>query len=177
MEIKLSNSDKIELALWLANHNGGVITGSIALRLKGIDLGRDIGDIDILVENDTELELPPFTTEYIGGVPSYECEKYMFCDTIIDFISKGRIDQEIISNYTTENLNTLKYLPIALIEDILEAKKSYLNGDRDEMYLLKTKHDIAEINEWIRNRKMRKDYLDSSPKSASSVIPDDITEL
>lgn len=55
------------LGYWLAHNNNGLVTGSVMLMELGIQLGRPIGDIDIVVDCDKDTHdiiVPPFCKDF-----------------------------------------------------------------------------------------------------------------
>lgn len=142
VETKLTYKQKKELAEWLALKNNGAITGSIMLRERGIDLGREPDDIDIVISESLEekdILLPPLVydkqnDERDGYSVFVRC---WFLGTKIEFIQD---DNSLERAY--ENIGSAPY---CLVEDLVNAKKEYIEQDSNLEYIDKCKRDINII--------------------------------
>lgn len=143
--MKLTYKQKLEVAKWIARYNNGLITGSIMLRERGIELGREPQDIDILIEDTLpeDIILPPLCedVDIVIGEEDYPVlKRAYFFGTKIEFIQVPYTPRL----YAKEKL--------ADIEDLLQAKRKYLETDTNEAYLEKTKRDIEIIEEYLKNK-------------------------
>ena len=89
------------------------ITGTLMLKLRGIDLGREPKDIDILIcDNAPNITFPPdFEVENIGQASDGSGAKYKHGDYIIDVIRDGE-QPEIVDGWrlgTVEKLRQAKH--------------------------------------------------------------------
>lgn len=145
MEIKLTYEQKKELAEWIAEKNDGAVTGSIMLRERGCELGREPKDIDIVVSESLlsdDIELPPFICnkeeENKEGY-SVLARCWLF-DTKIEFIA---------DDYALKRASKVGFsVKYCMVDDLLEAKKEYVRQDSNADYIEKSKHDIEIIEEY-----------------------------
>ena len=103
------------------------ITGTLMLYLRGIDLGREPKDIDILIcDYAHNITFPPeIEVEIIDGASDGSGIKYKYKEFVIDVLSNGE-QPEIVNGWrlgTIENLMQKKY--IYSKQDIPDAKKHY----------------------------------------------------
>ena len=147
----LSYKEKIDLAEWLAVMNNGAISGSLMLKRRGIDLDREIGDIDIIVSEDMEQDdiiLPPFTKdkEFDNGDDGYTLLSRCYClGTKIEFIQDNNSLQNAKKGIGLIN-HEAKY---CIINDLVKAKKEYISIDSNADYIEKSKKDLIIINNFI----------------------------
>nr|DAW15720.1 MAG TPA: hypothetical protein [Caudoviricetes sp.] len=146
-DVRLTYEQKLEVARWIVGvNNGTLLTGSIMLKERGIDLGREPNDIDILVVSEDgigDLILPPLATEIeTSSDDGYIVKaRYKYLGTKIDFIAQ---DGE-------RNIG-LDYL--ASVENLLDKKREYVEKDTNPDSVQKHKRDIGIIEKWIKeNRK------------------------
>lgn len=138
----LTYEQKKELAEWLALKNNGAITGSIMLRERGIDLGREPDDIDIVISESLEekdILLPPLVydkqnDERDGYSVFARC---WFFGTKIEFIQDDNSLKRAYKGIVTA--------PYCRVEDLLTAKKEYIEQDSNLEYIDKCKRDIKII--------------------------------
>lgn len=103
------------------------LTGTLMLKLRGIDLGREPKDIDLLIfDNAVNIKFPEgFDLKLIGNSSDGTSAKYLFNDFIVDVLSDGE-KPEIINGWrlgTLEKLMEAKYLYSK--QDNPSAKKHY----------------------------------------------------
>lgn len=146
-DVRLTYEQKLEVARWIIDNNSRMLlTGSIMLKERGIDLGREPNDIDILVVGEDNIEdvfLPPLASvEDVDTRDGYIVKaRYKYLGTKIDFIAQ---DGE-------RNIG-LDYL--ASVENLLEKKREYVEADTNPDSVQKHKRDIEIIEKWIKeNRK------------------------
>jgi len=89
------------------------ISGTLMLKIRGIDLGREPKDIDILIcDYAPNIIIPPdIEVEYLGHASDGSGAKYKHKDFIIDVMSKGE-QPEIVNGWrlgTVEKLMQAKY--------------------------------------------------------------------
>lgn len=145
--VKLTYEQKLEVARWIVLvNNGTLLTGSIMLKERGIDLGREPNDIDILVVSEDgigDLILPPLATEIeTNSDDGYIVKaRYKYLGTKIDFIAQDG-ERNIGIDY------------FASIETLLNKKREYVENDTNPESVQKHKRDIGIIEKWIKeNRK------------------------
>lgn len=142
-DVRLTYEQKLEVARWIVGVNDGtLLTGSIMLKERGIDLGREPNDIDILVVSEDgigDLILPPLATEIeTSSDDGYIVKaRYKYLGTKIDFIAQ---DGE-------RNIG-LDYL--ASIENLLEKKREYVEADTNPDSAQKHRIDIGIIEKWMK---------------------------
>ena len=142
-DVKLTYEQKLEVAMWIIDNNSRMLlTGSIMLKERGIDLGREPNDIDILVVSKDEicdLILPPLATEIeTSSDEGYIVKaRYKYLGTKIDFIVQE--DERNIG---------LDYL--ASVETLLKIKREYVETDTNPDSVQKHKRDIEVIEKWIK---------------------------
>lgn len=145
-KFKLNYEQKKELAEWIATNNNAAITGSIMLRERGIELGREPDDIDIIIKDnldEDELILPPlvYNKQKKKSEDGYSVfTRCWFGDTKIEFIADsyahGRAEKLMGSAlYCT-------------VDDLLAAKEEYTEQDTNADYIEKSKHDIEIIKKY-----------------------------
>lgn len=145
-KVELTYEQKKELAEWIADRNFGAVTGSIMLRERGVELGREPNDIDIVVEeciDPDDIDLPPLVYDKqtkVGEDGYTVLARCWFFGTKIEFIS----DDIALKHSTSEGLKT-KY---CAVEDLLKAKKNYIELDDHAEYVEKSKQDIRIIEEY-----------------------------
>lgn len=120
--IKLTYKQKKELAEWIALKNKGAITGSIMLRERGLELGREPNDIDIVVSESLgadDIELPPlvYNKEEKNNEDGYAVlARCWFFDTKIDFIA---------DDYSLKRASKVGFDAMyCMVDDLLAAKKN-----------------------------------------------------
>lgn len=151
MNMKLTYEQKLQLAQWISINNCGAITGSIMLKERGLDLGREPKDIDIIIEDTDpdDIELPPCcygrTEEVSGDGYPILCRVY-FYGCKIEFITVPKVIFDIV-------LRGEEHYKLAKVEDLLKAKKEYLLLDTNPVYLEKTRKDIEKIEAWLTTQK------------------------
>lgn len=142
-DVRLTYEQKLEVARWIVGvNNGTLLTGSIMLKERGIDLGREPNDIDILVMSEDgigNLILPPLATEIETSIDDGYIVKarYKYLGTKIDFIAQ---DGE-------RNIG-LDYL--ASLETLLNKKREYVEADTNPDSVQKHKRDIEIIEKWVK---------------------------
>ncbi len=91
------------------------LTGTLMLKLRGIDLGREPHDIDILICDNAPCIKFPNTFEVvkqIGAASDGSGAKYKYCDYVIDVLSCGE-EPELVDGFrlgTIEGLINKKYI-------------------------------------------------------------------
>lgn len=97
------------------------LTGSLMLKLRGIDLDREPGDIDILIRDYApNITFPiDMIVEQIGQASNGEGAKYKYEDIIIDVISGG------------EEPDLIDGLRLGTVEELLNNKYSYSLQDNE----------------------------------------------
>lgn len=147
-DVRLTYEQKLEVARWIIDNNSRMLlTGSIMLKERGIDLGREPNDIDILVvsrDGISGLILPPLATEIeTSSDDGYIVKaRYKYLGTKIDFIAQedeGKIDlaDEFIMRF-------------ASVETLLKRKREYVETDTNPDSVQKHKRDIEIIEKWIK---------------------------
>ncbi|WP_424777651.1 hypothetical protein [Porphyromonas endodontalis] len=142
-DVKLTYEQKLEVARWIVDNNSRMLlTGSIMLKERGIDLGREPNDIDILVvsrDGISGLILPPLAMEVeTNSDEGYIVKaRYKYLGTKIDFIVQE--DERNIG---------LDYL--ASVETLLKIKREYVETDTNPDSVQKHKRDIEVIEKWIK---------------------------
>lgn len=108
-----------------------VIGGSAALKLHGLEIGREISDVDIIIYNPTpsqKLFLKLVGQKNSSSLDSYEKRVYKFTRT---FLKKYSIDVIISYEEFPENLLSCEILShtvkIQSVENIVKAKASYVS--------------------------------------------------
>ena len=130
-----------------ANENS-CITGTLMLQIRGIDLGREPKDIDILICNYApNITFPPdFEVENIGQASDGSGAKYKHKDYIIDVLSDGE-KPEIVNRWrlgTIEKLMQQKYLYSK--QNNPDAKKHYADLVKlGFVFPIETKSEINEL--------------------------------
>lgn len=151
----LDYEHKIELAEWIAKSNRGAVTGSIMLKERGVELEREINDIDIVIsENikDDAIIVPPFSKEITNVSDEYGYEspiKYKFGNVKIDFIKDNDALKKADNYYGRGVL-------YCQVNDALEAKRKYIEQNKQEIiksnkisdFLIKTLNDISVIKRY-----------------------------
>lgn len=145
-QFKLNYQQKKELAEWIANKNKGAVTGSIMLRERCCELGREPNDIDIVVSESLgvdDIELPPFIyeKEEKKGEDGYSVlARCWYFDTKIEFIA---------DDYALKRASKVGFdAKYCMVDDLLAAKKEYVEKDEDADYIEKSKRDIDIIEEY-----------------------------
>lgn len=127
------------------------LAGSLMLKLRGIDLGREINDIDICIKNIQELnslELPEgfFIEEYILGDVGYET-------LITRCRNEDGIVIDLLHNYdiTWDEENYIDGMSCASVSSLLLEKQKYISDNSHG----KEKHerDIDIIHKWYLKQK------------------------
>lgn len=149
-KIDFTYKQKLEIAKWLAEKNYGAVTGSIMLKERGIDIGREPNDIDIIVGSiyPDEVVLSPLCTNKTTSVDNggYEVlTRCYFFGLKIEFITDAN---ELRKSTYINREDNCKF---ASVDGLLKAKIEYLRHDKNEAYLDKTKHDIDIILTHIKN--------------------------
>lgn len=141
--IRLTYDQKLELAKWIAEKNDGAITGSIMLRERGIELGREPNDIDIVVSESLgadDIELPPlvYNKEEKQNEDGYTVlARCWYFGTKIEFMA---------DDYALERASKVGFdAKFCMVDDLLEAKKEYVQKDENADYIEKSKRDIEII--------------------------------
>lgn len=136
----LTYEQKLEVAQWIVENNcDTMITGSIAIKERGIDLGREVGDIDILVLTHPDafdmrtMKLPPLCYEASPYDPNvkYKSYQYRFLGTKIDFLFADDKERGIIYG---QNKQYEEFSPIEAI--ILAKKKVGRSKDRRDIEII-----------------------------------------
>lgn len=170
--IKLTYGQKKELAEWIANKNNGAVTGSIMLRERGLELGREPNDIDIVVSESLgadDIELPPlvFNKEEKQDKDGYAVlARCWYFDTKIEFIE---------DDYALERASKVGFdAKYCMVDDLLAAKKEYVEKDENADYIKKSKRDIEIIEEYqkqfpiVRYRVVFNGYLEKLVSNAKA---------
>lgn len=145
-EQSLTYKQKRELAEWIANKNKGAVTGSIMLRERGLELGREPNDIDIVVSESLgvdDIELPPlvYNKEEKEGDDGYTVlARCWLFGTKIEFIA----DDCSLKRASKHGFNAM----YCMVDDLLDAKKEYVKKDKNAEYIEKSKRDIAIIEDY-----------------------------
>ena len=143
-DVRLTYEQKLEVARWIIDNNSRMLlTGSIMLKERGIDLGREPNDIDILVvsiDGFSGLILPPLATEIeTNSDDGYIVKaRYKYLGTKIDFIvqeDEGEIDLDD---------------DFASIETLLKKKREYVETDTNPVSVQKHRGDIEAIEKWMK---------------------------
>lgn len=162
--IKLTYKQKLELAKWIAEKNNGAITGSIMLRERGLELGREPNDIDIVVSESLgadDIELPPlvYNKEEKQNEDGYTVlARCWYFGTKIEFMA---------DDYALERASKVGFdAKFCMVDDLLEAKKEYVQKDENADYIEKSKRDIEIIEEYqkqfpiVRYRVLYNGYME-----------------
>lgn len=175
-KINLTYKQKKELAEWIAKQNNGAVTGSIMLREKGIELGREPQDIDIVISdtNPDDLVLPPLVEgeEYSENVDGYKVlARCYFFGTKIEFLTD---EGNVLEN--SRPISGLFGANYASIKDLLEAKKRYIEEDTNAEYVEKSKRDIEIIEKYIAENtpKINEESIKEITKFAKEVLNETI---
>ena len=147
-DVRLTYEQKLEVARWIIDNNSRMLlTGSIMMKERGIDLGREPNDIDILVvsrDGISGLILPPLATEIeTNSDEGYIVKaRYKYLGTKIDFIAQedeGEIDfaDEVIMRF-------------ASVETLLKKKREYVENETNPESVQKHKSDIGIIEKWMK---------------------------
>lgn len=174
MELK----KKIQLAKWMCDNNPNLtLTGSLMLYLRGVNLGREPHDIDLVISSrytDEPIIVPPFITEVdvINDSGYSVLKRFMYEDVKVEIIADYNIDvpytyiditeyldisiekcldEGVIKGYATK-------IPVAYITRLLSAKDSYLTDDDYQEYVEKTKIDIDIIKKFLDEHKEIVEY-------------------
>lgn len=160
-QIKLTKEQKLDLAAWIANENDGLITGSLMLHRRGIDLGREPEDIDILIEptSPDDLILPPLCDKIVieddeEGYPVLL--RCYFFGTKIEFMEDVGEDFDLayVRSGNGHYKSKSPFFKFAKVENLLKAKKHYVEHDCFEGSREKHDHDIKIIEQWLLNNKI-----------------------
>ena len=147
-DVNLTYEQKLEVARWIIDNNSKMLlTGSIMLKERGIDLGREPNDIDILVVSEDgigDLILPPLATEVeTNSDDGYTVKaRYKYLGTKIDFICQEDGDSAYLYDYCV--------LPLASVETLLKIKREYVETDTNPDSVQKHKRDIEVIEKWMK---------------------------
>lgn len=151
-DVRLTYEQKLEVARWIIDNNSRMLlTGSIMLKERGIDLGREPNDIDILVvsrDGISGLILPPLAMEVeTNSDEGYIVKaRYKYLGTKIDFIAQ---EDEAEIDLCDEFV-----MHFASVETLLKRKREYVETDTNPDSVQKHKRDIKVIEKWIKeNRK------------------------
>lgn len=153
-KINFTYKQKLELAKWIAKNNGGAITGSIMLRERGIELGREPNDIDIIISSELypeDIELPPLCSDEVfeNNDDGYEVLKRCYYFGLkIEFI----VDDEELQN--SNKIRFLELYNYATVDGLLKAKLKYVQEDSNKEYITKTKRDIEIIKKHIETKQI-----------------------
>lgn len=140
---------------------------------KDFFLGREPEDIDFIVDTNDEDEydfiLPPFIEKVETKMSDYDgyevLARFWYKGTKIEFIEtpRFRYDEEYFSSNwyreykdNTERIKDFcndfyvfhtchKNIRLALVSDLVEAKEKYIQEDKNEEYIEKTKEDLNKI--------------------------------
>ncbi len=119
------------------------------LKERGIDLGREPNDIDIIVSHTypDDIIVPPFcNNKEMEWKDGYEVlKRCYFYGLKIEFITDLRSLKE--STYINGNSDC----KFATVDSLLRAKMDYLRHDSNKTYLDKTRRDIDVILTHIKN--------------------------
>lgn len=147
--MELTFNQKLEVAAWISEKNNAAITGSIMLRLIGIELGREPQDIDIIIEDTDpdDIILPPLCTDVeFKTEHGYQVlKRCYFLGTKIEFIVVDKL------KYKKHTIGD-KSIDIAYVEDLYLAKIGYVANDSNEDYIEKTKKDIEILKNFFEQR-------------------------
>ncbi|MFV0587518.1 hypothetical protein [Bacteroides reticulotermitis] len=145
--VPLNSNQKVALAAWIAEANQGAITGSVMLFMRGIYLGREIGDIDILVEDTSpdDIVLPPLCERIEGhDEEGYKVlARAYFFGNKIEFI---HVDEIRADPHSFRLDGKSKIMKVARVEDLVAAKEFYLYNCTNEEYKEKTRRDLEVID-------------------------------
>ena len=148
----MTYEQKKELAEWMvrANDEHMLITGSVMLKEAGIDLGREPQDIDLItdIEEVDGMIFPPF----------FEVEEVEKNDDGYVVLARGywqgvKIEVIYEPNFDEimESGDCVDGYGYATVKSALDAKKLYVEEDKNTDYIEKTKRDIEIIERWINN--------------------------
>lgn len=147
-DVRLTYEQKLEVARWIINNNSRMLlTGSIMLKERGIDLGREPNDIDILVSSDDNIEdvfMPPLAEVvdvFVDGNYIVKA-RYKYLGTKIDFISQ--------EDECSTDLEDDAILPFASVKSLLDKKREYVETDTNPDSVQKHKRDIEVIEKWMK---------------------------
>lgn len=162
-KIEFSYAQKLELAEWIAYENSGAVTGSIMLRERGIELGREPNDIDIIVDDMSpdDIVLPPLCTkkEIEQNDDGYDVlARCYFLGLKIEFIT----DAEELRK--SSNIGFKLNCKFASIDGLLKAKKMYIENDIEKLYIEKTKRDIEIIESHLNKTAAEANDTDNGRK-------------
>ncbi len=143
--------DLLEIAKQILDVNPNAsLTGSLMLKIRGIDLGREPHDIDILIcDYAPNIVFPDgFKVEDAGHASDGSGAKYRHDDIIIDVLSNGE-EPEIYNGWklgTVEALMRMKYEFSK--QDNENAKKH--NNDLVKMIEMRVVREQTELNHIIK---------------------------
>lgn len=156
MEKNLTLAQKIELARWIeeTNYRAILLTGSLMLHLRGIDLGREPQDIDFLIRDDAFdpdfINLPPWAKKISEEETpdGYVVRaRFMYFGTKIEFLTV--VNREC---FTFNKENEVDGIYLASVEGLLAAKKEYVANDTSEESKEKHRRDIEIIEKWLAEK-------------------------
>ncbi len=149
--------EKLEVVRWLQKHNDDmVLTGSLMLKLRGVDLGREQGDIDLLVhiadvEDKDNLILPPnIKVEEDPNISEGYNVLKRFWYRGVKFECIIAKDNDELSR---EAKDDIKGVYCAQIDKLLEAKRNYVVSDTNEQSRKKHLKDIECIERYLATKK------------------------
>jgi hypothetical protein len=148
--------DKINIARWMLKNNDSLILGgSLSLHIRGCNLMRPIGDIDFIRTDRTECFLyPPLT---IIDADMTDDVDMTDDDEDINDEDYGMILRVKFLGLNMEILNPINHFQVwdevegmrlSTVDDLMSAKRSYLENDISEEYNNKTVDDIERILNW-----------------------------
>lgn len=144
-----------ELAEWLAAKFDGAVTGSIMLKERGIDLGREPGDIDILVR-----EMPDMPADLYKALAGEKDPMPIRYEELSEDGRKrdtwyGRKRRVMINGVKVDFLladddrmgksDMLGKARYADVDGLVKAKEHYLKVSKKPEYIQKTEKDLAMI--------------------------------
>lgn len=156
LECPLSFEEKLELADWIAETSrlygiGITLTGSMLLKKLGI-IDREPQDIDftILIHKDSDkIPLPPFSREKPDEENGYKVlRRFSWLGTKVEILYNEGLSDEVFFEDSEET-------QIEIVEDILKAKKFYLEKETRPDQIAKHTEDIPKIEQWLGTKRTK----------------------
>lgn len=123
------------------NPNKIAITGSLMLKLRGIDLGREIEDLDLIINDYCTNIVFPMDLEFtdIEKASDSTSLKYKYGDIAIDILS------------TVEDIEVVNGLPLGNLSQLINKKYMYSKQNNESAKkhyddLIKLGFDFSKIN-------------------------------
>ena len=156
LKCPLSFEEKLELADWIAETSrlygiGITLTGSMLLKKLGI-IDREPQDIDftILIHQDSDrIPLPPFSREEPDDGNGYKVlKRFSWLGAKVEILYNEGLSDEVFFNDSEET-------QIEIVENILKAKKFYLETETRPDQIAKHTEDIPKIEQWLATKRTK----------------------